>query len=94
MSHVLKAQVLAALRERPLTTNEVAQQLNDYPLRCRNAMTALYRESRVVKVGKRIGPSGFPVAVWALAQSVGERYDDRTTPDSVTLPEFRWRAGQ
>lgn len=91
MSAVLKAQVLGALRERPLTTNEVARELDLNPLQCRNAITALFMEGRVVKVGKRAGPTGYPVAVWALTGSVDMPYDDRTTPDGTMLPEFRWK---
>ena len=93
---LLKAQVIGALRRRPLTANEVAQELGLHGRQAANAIASLVALGAVRQVGERIGRKSHKVAVWGLADYVYERYDDgRSGPmDGFTLPEFRWRTGQ
>jgi predicted transcriptional regulator len=93
---LLQAQVLAVLRKRPMTTNEVTQELPISAVQAGNAINRLHRMGIVHSVGERLDPKSRRVSVWGLADYVYERYDcDRSGPtDGFTLPEFRWRTGQ
>jgi hypothetical protein len=93
---LLKAQVIGVLRRRPLTANEVAQELALNGRQATNALTRLASMGIVRSVGERVSPKGHKVAVWGLADFVYERYDCAHSgpTDGFTLPEFRWRPGQ
>ena len=93
---LLKAQVIGALRKRPLTAGEVAQELGLHGRQASNAIASLVALGAVHQVGERLGRKSHKVAVWGLADFVYERYDDgRSGPmDGFTPPEFRWRSGQ
>jgi len=93
---LLKAQVIGALRRRPLTAGEVAQELSLHGRQASNAIACLVALGAVRQVGKRVGSKSRKVAVWGLCDFVYEPYDcDRSGPtDGFALPEFRWRTGQ
>ena len=93
---LLQAQVIGVLRKRPLTANEVAQELSLNGRQSANAITRLAMAGIVRSVGERMDGKSRKVAVWGLVDFVYERYDcDRSGPtDGFTLPEFRWRTGQ
>jgi len=93
---LLKAQVIGALRKRPLTVGEVAQELSLSERQASNAMKRLAMLGIVCGVGERVGRKSHKVTVWGLADFVYERYDCAHSgpTDGFTLPEFRWRPGQ
>ena len=93
---LLQAQVLAALRKRPMTTNELTQELPITAVQAANAVTRLTMAGIVRQVGERLSGKSRKVAVWGLADYVYERYDCAHSgpTDGFTLPEFRWRPGQ
>jgi DNA-binding IclR family transcriptional regulator len=93
---LIKAQVIGALRTRPLTAGEVAQELGLHGRQASNAIASLVALGAVHQVGERLGRKSHKVAVWGLADFVYERYDcSHSGPtDGFTLPEFRWRTGQ
>ena len=88
---LLKAQVMGALRRRPLTANEVAQELSLHGRQAANAIASLVALGAVRQVGERLSGKSRKVAVWGLVDFVYERYDcDRSgSTDGFTLPEFR-----
>jgi predicted transcriptional regulator len=93
---LLQAQVIGALRKRPLTANEVAQELSLSNRQAANAVTRLAMAGIVRSVGQRVDEKSRKVAVWGLVDFVYERYDCGCSgpTDGFTLPEFRWRTGQ
>lgn len=66
----LRGLVMIALRDRPMTADEIAERLGRSPLSIRPRVSELRALGRIVATGeRRRNASGMSAAVWALAGS-------------------------